>query len=97
VGGACVGHGAFGVLTHQGWVPYFGVYRIPEPWAWTLMPLVGTVDILLGRLALVAPIRAALFSMAVWAFFTAPVASEGWWEFFERSYHFGIPFLMLWV
>jgi hypothetical protein len=95
-----VGHGAFGVLTKKGWVPYFGVYGIPEPWAWTLMPLVGSVDIAVGILALVAPIRAALLYMAFWGLFTAtlrPLAGEGWWEFFERSYNFGIPFLMLWV
>jgi hypothetical protein len=95
-----VGHGAFGVLTKAGWVPYFGVYSIPEAWAWTLMPLVGSVDIALGTLVLVAPIRAALFYMALWGFFTAtlrPLAGEGGWEFFERSYNFGIPFLMLWV
>jgi hypothetical protein len=55
-----VGHGAFGVLTKQGWVPYFAVYGIPEAWAWTLMPLLDSVDIFLGTLALVAPIRAAL-------------------------------------
>jgi hypothetical protein len=95
-----VGHGAFGVLTKKGWVPYFAVYGIPEPWAWKLMPLVGSVDIALGLLALVAPIRAALLYMACWGFFTAtlrPLAGEGLWEFFERSYNFGIPFLMLWV
>jgi hypothetical protein len=43
-----VGHGAFGVLTKAGWVPYFVVYSIPEAWAWKLMPLVGSVDIALG-------------------------------------------------
>ena len=95
-----VGHGAFGVLTKKGWVPFFGVYGIPEPWAWKLMPLVGSVDIALGILVLVAPIRAALLYMAFWGFFTAtlrPLAGEGWWEFFERSYNFSIPFLMLWM
>jgi hypothetical protein len=38
--------------------------------------------------------------MAVWGFFTAllrPLAGEGLWEFFERSYNFGVPGLMLWV
>ena len=95
-----VGHGAFGALTKKGWVPYFAVYGIPEAWAWKLMPLVGSVDIALGLLVLLAPIRAALLYMAFWGFFTAtlrPLAGEGWWEFCERSYNFGIPFLMLWV
>lgn len=93
-----VGHGAFGVLTKQAWVPYFGMFGIPGAWAWKLMPVVGSVDIALGTLALVAPIRAGLLYMSFWAFFTAllrPLAGEGWWEFFERSYNFGVPLLML--
>lgn len=95
-----VGHGAFGVLTKQAWVPYFTLFGFPEAWAWSLMPAVGSVDITLGVLALVAPTRAALLYMGCWAFLTAllrPLAGEGGWEFLERSYNFGVPFLMLWV
>lgn len=95
-----VGHGAFGILTKPVWVPYFGLFGIPDGWAMTLMPLVGSVDIALGTLALVAPIRAGLLYMSCWGFFTAllrPLAGEGWWEFLERSYNFGVPLLMLWV
>ena len=95
-----VGHGAFGVLTKQAWVVYFGIFGIPESWAWKLMPVVGCVDIILGTLALVVPTRAGLLYMGCWGFFTAslrPLAGEGWWEFLERSYNFGVPLLMLWV
>ena len=95
-----VGHGAFGVLTKKAWVAYFEMFGIPEAWAWRLMPVVGSVDIMLGTLTLIAPIRAGLLYMAVWGFFTAllrPLAGEGWWEFFERAYNFGVPGLMLWV
>jgi len=48
----------------------------------------------------VAPIRAALLYMSVWGLFTAllrPLAGQGWWEFLERSYNFGVPFLLLWM
>ena len=95
-----VGHGAFGVLTKQAWVPYFTLFGFPEAWAWTLMPVVGSVDITLGVLALVAPTRAGLLYMGCWGFFTAllrPLAGEGGWEFLERSYNFGVPWLMLWM
>jgi hypothetical protein len=95
-----VGHGAFGVMTKQGWVHYFTLFGFPEAWAWTLMPVVGSLDITLGLLALVAPMRAGLLYMGGWAFFTAllrPLAGEGGWEFLERSYNFGLPFLMLWL
>ena len=95
-----VGHGAFGILTKEAWVPYFGLFGIPASWAMTLMPVVGSVDIALGTLALVAPTRAGLLYMGCWGLFTAllrPLAGEGWWEFLERSYNFGVPLLMLYV
>jgi hypothetical protein len=95
-----VGHGAFGVLTKQAWVPYFTVFGFPESWAWHLMPVVGSIDITLGLLALLAPTRAGLLYMGCWGLFTAslrPLAGEGGWEMLERSYNFGVPFLMLWV
>jgi hypothetical protein len=95
-----VGHGAFGVMTKQAWVPYFTLFGFPEAWAWTLMPVVGSLDITLGILALLAPTRAGLLYMACWGFLTAllrPLAGEGGWEFLERSYNFGVPLLMLWV
>jgi hypothetical protein len=95
-----VGHGAFGVLTKAAWLSYFALFGIPEAWAWRLMPVVGSVDIALGTLTLVAPTRAGLLYMSWWGLFTAllrPLAGEGWWEFFERAYNFGMPSLMLWV
>jgi hypothetical protein len=95
-----VGHGAFGVMTKQAWVHYFTLFGFPEAWAWTLMPVVGSLDITLGLLALVAPMRAGLLYMGGWGFFTAllrPLAGQGGWEFLERSYNFGLPFLMLWL
>jgi hypothetical protein len=95
-----VGHGAFGVMTKQAWVPYFTLFGVPEAWAWQLMPVVGSIDITLGILALIAPTRAGLLYMAYWGFLTAclrPLAGEGGWELLERSYNFGVPLLMLWV
>jgi hypothetical protein len=95
-----VGHGAFGVMTKHAWVPYFTLFGVPEAWAWQLMPVVGSIDITLGILALIAPTRAGLLYMAYWGFLTAclrPLAGEGGWEWLERSYNFGVPLLMLWV
>jgi len=95
-----MGHGAFGVLRKEAWIPYFQLFGIPAAWAWHLLPVVGSVDIALGTLVLVAPIRAALLYMSIWGLFTAllrPLAGQGWWEFFERSYNFGVPLFMLWM
>jgi hypothetical protein len=89
-----VGHGAFGVLTKKAWVPYFGVFGIPEPWAWKLMPILGTFDILLGICVLIRPCRALLLYMSVWGFATAllrPLSGEPVWEAVERAGNFGVP------
>jgi hypothetical protein len=93
-----VGHGACGVITKAGWLPYFHVFAIPDALAWKLMPVVGSMDITLGILALLAPRRALLLYMAVWGCFTAmlrPAAGEGGWEFIERAYNYGVPFMLL--
>jgi hypothetical protein len=100
LGGEFIGHGAFGILTKQAWVSYFTMFGFPEAWAWTLMPMVGSLDITLVLLVLVAPTRAGLLYMGCWGFLAAllrPLAGEGGWEFLERSYNFGVPWLMLWV
>ena len=93
-----VGHGAFGITTKAAWVPYFGLFGIPDDWAWRLMPLVGALDITVGLLTLVVPIRAVLLHMAVWGLMTAslrPLSGEGVWELLERGYNYGVPLAFL--
>jgi len=93
-----IGHGAFGIRTKAAWLPYFAVAGITEASAWTLMPVIGAVDIALGVLALLRPMRAMLLYMAFWGFFTAclrPLASEGIWECLERAGNFGVPLAFL--
>jgi len=93
-----IGHGAFGLITKAAWVPYFGVVGIPEEWAYRLMPLVGSVDIFLGFLVLLKPVRAALLYMAVWGFWTAllrPLCGESIWETIERAPNYLVPAALL--
>ena len=53
---ACfIGHGAFGILTKEAWIPFFAFAGISRDWALTLMPVVGTIDIAAGLLVLAAP------------------------------------------
>lgn len=95
-----VGHGACGVATKSGWLPYFHVFAISDTFAWSIMPLVGSVDIALGVLAVLSPRRALFLYMATWGCFTAllrPAAGQGWWEFIERSYNYGVPFALLFL
>jgi len=93
-----IGHGAFGVITKAAWVPYFGVVGIGRDAAYTLMPVVGTVDILLGLAVLLRPTRAGLAYMAGWALWTAllrPLAQEGGAEMLERAGNYGVTLALL--
>ena len=96
---ACfVGHGAFGIITKAAWVPYFGLVGIPADVAYVLMPVVGTIDILMGLAVLVSPRPAVLLYMAVWALWTAllrPLTGESAFETLERAGNYGVPLAML--
>jgi hypothetical protein len=93
-----IGHGAFGFITKAAWLPYFAVIGIPESWAWRLMPIVGTVDVLAGMAVLFAPRGLPLLYMVVWASWTAllrPLAGESVFETLERAGNYGVPLALL--
>jgi hypothetical protein len=96
---ACfIGHGAFGILTKEEWVPYFGVVGIAPDRAFGLMPVVGTIDILAGVIALVSPRPVVLLYMAAWGLWTAllrPLSGDSIWETVERAGNYGVPFALL--
>ncbi len=96
--GCFIGHGAFGIITKAAWVPYFGVAGISEPAAWRLMPWIGTMDVVIGILALVRPCRALLGWAVFWATWTAllrPLSGESAWETVERAGNYGVPLALL--
>ncbi|MGH7681007.1 MAG: hypothetical protein ACRENN_03365, partial [Candidatus Eiseniibacteriota bacterium] len=94
-----VGHGAFGVQTKQGWLPFFHALGIHnDALALRIMPIVGTNDIIMGLFVLLSPCRIVLAWMAVWAVFTAflrPMAGQGFWEVIERGGNYGVPLAFL--
>jgi hypothetical protein len=88
------GHGVFGIITKQAWVPYFGVVGIGRETAFQLMPLVGTVDIILGCSMLLRPRPSVAYWMVAWAAWTAllrPLSGEPGWEAVERAGNYGVP------
>jgi energy-converting hydrogenase Eha subunit C len=94
-----VGHGAFGLLGGKvTWIPYFGVVGIGESTASTLMPLIGLVDVSIGILTLIRPMRAVLLYGVIWGFWTAllrPLSGEPFWELLERAGNYGVPLAFL--
>lgn len=96
---ACfVGHGMFGVIGKSEWLPFFAFAGIgPDP-AWTLMLVIGVVDILIGVSVLIVPIRGLLVYMAAWAIWTAslrPLTGLSVWEMIERAGNYGVPLALL--
>jgi hypothetical protein len=98
VAGCFIGHGSFGIITKAAWLPYLAVGGISEPLAWKLMPLIGTMDIAMGLLALFWPCRALFLWGAVWCTWTAllrPFSGEPFWETLERAGNYGVPIAIL--
>ncbi len=98
VGMCFIGHGVFGVITKEAWLPYFGLVGIGSEAAFTLMPLIGVMDIMLGVVTLVSPRRVVLLYITGWAVWTAalrPLTGESVWELVERAGNYGVPLAFL--
>ena len=93
-----IGHGAFGIITKPIWCNYFAVFGISHDVAFRLMPLVGTVDILMGISLLFYPLRAVAGWLVCWGLITAslrPLSGESFGELIERAGNFGAPLALL--
>ncbi|MDB5015293.1 MAG: hypothetical protein JWQ84_125 [Mucilaginibacter sp.] len=93
-----IGHGAFGIITKAIWCNYFAVMGIGHGMAYQLMPIMGSVDILMGIIMLVYPVRILALWLVVWGLVTAtlrPVSGEPFAELIERAGNFGAPMAML--
>ena len=93
-----IGHGSFGIITKPIWCNYFAVFGIGHDLAYHLMPVLGTVDILLGLSLLFYPTRGVLTWLVGWGAITAllrPLSGEPFGEFIERAGNFGAPLALL--
>ena len=93
-----IGHGIFGIITKPIWCNYFGVFGIGPDIAYQLMPVVGTIDILMGLSLLFYPVRAVAGWLVIWGIVTAslrPLSGEPFAELIERAGNFGAPLALL--
>ena len=93
-----IGHGVFGIITKPIWCNYFAVFGIGHDLAYRIMPLVGTVDILMGLSLLVYPVRAVAGWLVIWGVMTAslrPLSGEPFAELIERAGNYGAPLALL--
>ena len=93
-----IGHGSFGMITKEIWCNYFAVFGIGKVMAYTLMPWLGSFDILMGLIILIYPVRAIALWLLMWATITAalrPLSGEPFAELIERAGNFGVPLAFL--
>lgn len=93
-----VGHGAWGIITKEGWLPFFNSMGIPDSISWYLMPIIGTMDLVLGLIVILRPSRLFLIWMSIWTFWTAllrPLAGYTMWEIWERAGNFFPPIIFI--
>src|SRR3569833_238015 len=93
-----IGHGAFGIIGKKIWLNYFAVFGINHALGTQMMPVLGTIDILMGISLLIYPTRAILGWLMAWGLMTAlcrPLSGEPFAEFIERAGNFGAPLTLL--
>lgn len=99
VAGEFIGHGVFALQGKKAWIEWFSVFGISDTGLATqLLLLIGLLDIALGILILIKPIRFALLYMALWGFWTAllrPIVGDPVWDFIERWANWGAPLALL--
>jgi uncharacterized membrane protein HdeD (DUF308 family) len=93
-----IGHGVFGIITKAIWCNYFALFGIDKAHAYQFMPVLGTVDIIMGLIFLFKPVRAIAAWLIVWGIVTAacrPLSGEPFAEFIERTGNYGAPLALL--
>ncbi|HLC58762.1 MAG TPA: hypothetical protein VJI68_02780 [Candidatus Nanoarchaeia archaeon] len=96
--GSFLGHGIFALGVKQGWIPLITAFGFSESAATTMLPIIGTVDIVVAVLALIWPIRLVLIYATLWAFATSlarPIAGDPIWDFVERTANWAAPLALL--
>jgi len=99
VAGEFLGHGVFALQGKKDWIGWFAQFGISDTGTATqLLFLLGVIDIVLGILILIKPVRLALLWMVFWGFWTAlvrPLVGEPIWDFIERFANWGAPLALL--
>lgn len=101
VAGEFIGHGIFGLQAKAAWVGWTQqLLGTSVETATTLIILVGVMDILLGILVLIKPVRPILLFMAAWGLWTAllrPIVGEPIADFIERWPNWGAPLALYYL
>lgn len=96
--GSFLAHGIFALGVEQSWIPFLTTVGFSEDTAITLLPIIGSLDIIVAFLSLLWPVRIVLIWAALWAFAAAliiPISGDSIWEFLEHWAYWASPLALL--
>jgi len=86
--GTFLGHGLVALQVNPGWIRYLESIGFTSNHAQTLLPIIGSIDLIVAFVILIRPIQAVLIYAFIWAFLTAlirPISGESILGFVERA------------
>ena len=98
--GVFFGHGMVALQGNTSWIILLTSVGIDNDTAHFLLPVIGSLDIIVAFLVLFLPLRIILIWMVFWAFSTAlvrPVAGYPIWAFIERAANWAVPLALLFL
>lgn len=99
IAGEFIGHAVFALQGKETWLKYFTPLGISAEGAAQILPFIGAMDLTLGLLVLIKPMRPLLLWMALWGLITGlarPLGGDPIWDFIERFPNWAAP-LALWA
>lgn len=94
ISGEFIGHAMFALQAKEGWIKYFTAVGISPEMGVQIMPYIGAMDLALGILVLIRPVKPILLWMTAWGFITAlarPISGDPIWDFVERFANWATP------
>ena len=96
--GTFLGHGLFAISIKPSWIPLITAFGFSKDTAIALLPIIGSIDILVAFITLFKPVRMVLIWASFWALAAAlsrPIAGEPILEFIERAPNWITPLSLL--
>ena len=98
--GTFLGHGMLAILSNSDWISYLTTVGFSNEWAIRIMPVIGTIDLLVATTVLFKPVKPVLIYAVIWAFLTAlirPFAGESILAFVERAANWAAPLALYFI
>jgi hypothetical protein len=98
--GTFLGHGIAAISVNPKWLPLLTCFGFTTDEAKMIMPIIGTLDVVVAIVILIYPIRIVLFWAILWTFSTAimrPISGGENIEFVERAANWCLPLVLLFL